>query len=361
MAPAISFASDPLGFIAKACAEATTWVWTELAKAVNATTQVDFTSAGFLQEYALVFAVSTVLVVLLWLVAVGKRAVRGVGIGQALGESIGFLGLAVVASAFAPALLVLLMGLVDAATSGLSSGIGANATTFMAGADKAMLAALASSGTGPVSGGPVVIIAAAVVGLVVGLVVWTELLLAAAGLLVAAVFGPLVFAGLVDRSKWGHTHKWCGVVVALALVKPVLVTVLGLAAGLAANGGPADSFSSVLEAIALLLLSVFSSFAVYALVPIVGGELAQLHWARKAAQTVGPLAAIPGPATIISNGIAAHLRGGGRGSSAPAQRTPAPGPTVPQAASSPHARPPSPPPAAPSTTPVPAGATPGVP
>src|SRR6185437_16056725 len=49
------FVSDPLGSIAKACADAATWVVGKLADAVNATTQVDFTNPGFLREYAIVF------------------------------------------------------------------------------------------------------------------------------------------------------------------------------------------------------------------------------------------------------------------------------------------------------------------
>ncbi len=62
---AVSFAADPLGAIAAACAKATVWIWGQLATAINATTTVDLTNQGFLNTYALVFAVSSVLVVLL--------------------------------------------------------------------------------------------------------------------------------------------------------------------------------------------------------------------------------------------------------------------------------------------------------
>jgi len=340
---AVSFAADPLGAIAAACAKATVWIWGQLATAINATTTVDLTNQGFLNTYALVFAVSSVLVVLLWLVAVAKRVVRGVGAGQAVGESVGLLALAVAASALAPAVLVLLMGLVDAATAGLAGGLGPDATRFLTGAGNALTASRSTNG------GPVVLIVGAVIGVLVGVLLWVELLLAAAAIYVAAVFGPLVFAGLVDRAMWGHVRKWIGLVVSLALVKPVVVVVLGLAAGLAGSGSAADNFSSVLTAIALLLLSTIASYAVYRLVPLAGDELGQLHGARKAVQTSGPAAAVPGPATLASQGIAAHMRTFGGGRSGPTAAAP---PSAPPPA--PRTQPPRP---TPPSRPIPAPAT----
>jgi hypothetical protein len=344
---AVSFAADPLGAIAAACAKATVWIWGQLAAAINATTQVDLTNPGFLNTYALVFAVSSILVVLLWLVAVAKRVVRGVGAGQAVGESVGLLALAVAASALAPAMLELLMGLVDAATAGLAGGLGPEATRFLTGAGNALTA------SGTTNGGPVVLIFGAIIGVLVGVLLWVELLLAAAAIYVAAVFGPLVFAGLVDRAMWGHVRRWIGLVVSLALVKPVVVVVLGLAAGLAGSGSAADNFSSVLTAIALLLLSTIASYAVYRLVPLAGDELGQLHGARKAVQSSGPAAAVPGPATLVSQGIAAHMRNrgsGGRSGPAPAAPPSAPPPA-------PRTQPPRPTPPPGRPTPAPATAS----
>lgn len=354
---AISFASDPLGAVAKACAQATTWIWGELAKAIDATTRVDFTNAGFLKVYALVFAASSVLVVLLWLFAVVKRVVRGAPAGQAIGEAIGLLALSVAAAALAPAVLVLLVGLVDAVTGGLSAGLGGGSTKFLTGAGKA-LDALGTPGTG----GAIVLTAGSILGLVVGIVVWIELLIAAAALYVAGAFAPLVLAGLVDRAMWRHTSRYLGVVVSLALVKPVLVIVFGLAAALASAGTAATGFASVLTACALMALAVFVSYAVYRLVPVVGEELGQLHSARKAASNAGPAAAIPGPATIAQQGIRAHM--GSFGTSGARDGGAAPGPAAaagPRAGtehttrSTPPPTPPNPP-ATPPPAPAPAAA-----
>lgn len=333
-----NFALDPLGYIGGKCADATVWVWTQLAKAVNATTQVDFTDPGFLKVYGLVFAASSVLVLILWLFAVLKRVVRGAPVGQAIGEAIGFLWLSVAAAAFTPAVLSLVMGAVEAVTKGLTGGLGADATRFLDGASSVY------AHTGNVAGGPVILILGSVIGLVVAVIVWIELVIAGAALYVAAVFAPLVLAGLVDRSLWRHTSKWFGAVLGLALVKPVLVIVLGVAGALAADGTAAAGFSSVLQAVALMVLAVFASYAVYRVVPIAGDELGQLHTARKAASNAGPAAAIPGPAQVAQQSIRTHMSAPSKPASPPAaarhsteHKAPPPPPPKPQPAPAPAA------------------------
>lgn len=69
--------TDPLGSLAKGCAQAAAWVVRSLSGQIDGTTQVDFTNASFLQQYAVVFAGATVVTLVLWLLAVTKRAVRG--------------------------------------------------------------------------------------------------------------------------------------------------------------------------------------------------------------------------------------------------------------------------------------------
>lgn len=91
---------DPLSSLAKGFAKAAAWIVTKLSDAVQSTSQVDFTNAAFLRQYAVVFAASTILTLVLWLLAVAKRAVRGVRLTEAIGEAVGFLWLTVLASAF---------------------------------------------------------------------------------------------------------------------------------------------------------------------------------------------------------------------------------------------------------------------
>lgn len=95
-------ALDPLSSLARGCADAAAWIVGKLSDAVKETANVDFTNTAFLRQYAVVFAASTVLTLVLWLLAVAKRAIRGVPLTTAISEAIGFLWLTVLASAFTP-------------------------------------------------------------------------------------------------------------------------------------------------------------------------------------------------------------------------------------------------------------------
>ena len=69
------------------CADAAAWTVDKLSKAVKATANVDFTNPTFLRQYAVVFAASTILTLVLWLLAVAKRAIRGVPLTTAISEA----------------------------------------------------------------------------------------------------------------------------------------------------------------------------------------------------------------------------------------------------------------------------------
>ncbi|MFE5597557.1 hypothetical protein ACFQ9B_46160, partial [Streptomyces sp. NPDC056549] len=109
-------ALDPLSSLARGFADAAIKVVDELSKAVKETADVDFTNMQFLGRYAIVFAAATFLTLLLWLLAVAKRAVRGVPLTTALSEAIGFLWLTVLASAFTPLILYTVVNATDAIT-----------------------------------------------------------------------------------------------------------------------------------------------------------------------------------------------------------------------------------------------------
>ena len=110
---AIDFASDPLGYIAQFFNNAVTSIFTQMMKALGSTTRIDWQDPGFLRTYTMAFAASTVLTVIYWLIAVAKRAIQGVPPLQALAESIGFLLMSVLVSAFAPLAIAYTVRIVD--------------------------------------------------------------------------------------------------------------------------------------------------------------------------------------------------------------------------------------------------------
>ncbi|KOG09943.1 hypothetical protein [Streptomyces viridochromogenes] len=315
---------DPLSSLAKGCAEAAAWTVNKLSEAVKETANVDFTNEKFLQQYAVVFAASTILTLLLWLLAVAKRAVRGVPLSTAISEAIGFLWLTVLASAFTPLILYTVVSATDGITDVLAKTTGDQTDTFFGTFSGAL-----EKGE-DIGGGPIMLIVVSLVSILAAGVLWLELVIRAALLYVGALLGTVVYAGLVDKNLWGHVRRWAGIMIAVILVKPVIVIVLGLAGALSADDGP-NAFSAVVSGLAIILLAIFASAMIYRFVPGFGDELAGSRNNRIMRGAEGKAAAvISSPATLVAQGIKTHSsradnQGGGQGGSGARPSNPASG------------------------------------
>ncbi|MEU9158541.1 hypothetical protein AB0D59_50480 [Streptomyces sp. NPDC048417] len=307
---------DPLSSLAQGCAKAASWTVDKLSDAVKETANVDFTNEKFLQQYAVVFAASTILTLLLWLLAVAKRAVRGVPLSTAISEAIGFLWLTVLASAFTPLILYTVVSATDGVTDVLAKTTGNQTDTFFGTFSGAL-----SKGD-DIGGGPIMLIVVSLVSILAAGVLWLELVIRAALLYVGALLGTVVYAGLVDKNLWGHVRRWAGIMIAVILVKPVIVIVLGLAGALSSDGGP-DAFSAVVSGLAIILLAIFASAMIYRFVPGFGDEIAAGRNNRIMQGAEGKAAAvISSPANLVAQGIRTHSaradNNGGGGGQAPA-------------------------------------------
>ncbi|MFI8769594.1 hypothetical protein ACIGN6_32445 [Streptomyces sp. NPDC053792] len=304
-------ALDPLTSLARGFADAAIKVIDELSKAVKETADVDFTNMQFLGRYAIVFAAATFLTLLLWLLAVAKRAVRGVPLTTALSEAIGFLWLTVLASAFTPLILYTVVNATDAITEVIASGTGQQTDIFFGSFKQAL-----QKGDS-IGGGPIMLIIVSLVTVLAAGVLYLELFLRAVLLYVGALLGVVVYSGLVDKNMWGHVRRWAGIMIAIILVKPVIVIVLGLAGALSSGTGP-DSVSAVVSGLSIILLAIFASAMIYRFVPGFGDEIAasrnnRLHRAGENAAA----AVISSPASLVSQGIKTHSTrsdGGGQSS-----------------------------------------------
>ncbi|MEU7073188.1 hypothetical protein AB0B30_29200 [Streptomyces narbonensis] len=293
-------ALDPLSSLARGCADAAIATIDYLSKAVKETADVDFTNVEFLGRYAIVFAAATFLTLLLWLLAVAKRAIRGVPLATALSEAIGFLWLTVLASAFTPLILYTVVNATDAITEVIASGTGQQTDVFFGSFKQAL-----QKGDS-IGGGPIMLIIVSLVTVLAAGVLYLELFLRAVMLYVGALLGVVVYSGLVDKNMWGHVRRWAGIMIAVILVKPVIVIVLGLAGALSSGTGP-DSFSAVVSGLAIILLAIFASTVIYRFVPGFGDEIAasrnnRLH--RAGENTAA--AVISSPASLVSQGIKTH-------------------------------------------------------
>ncbi|MGW6025132.1 hypothetical protein [Streptomyces sp. NPDC055214] len=300
--------ADPLSSLAKGCAEAASWTVDKLSEAVKETAEVDFTNPSFLKQYAVVFAASTILTLLLWLLAVAKRAVRGVPLTTALTEAIGFLWLTVLASAFTPLILYTVVSATDGITDVIAKATGGQTDTFFGTFSEAL-----KKGE-DIGGGPIMLIVVSLVSILAAGILWLELVIRAALLYVGALLGTVVYAGLVDKNLWTHVRRWAGIMIAVILVKPIIVIVLGLAGALSADDGP-DAFSAVVSGLSIILLAIFASAMIYRFVPGFGDEIANSRNNRISQGAENRAAAvISSPASLVSQGIKTHSsRGGGGG------------------------------------------------
>ncbi|WP_432197036.1 hypothetical protein [Streptomyces sp. bgisy027] len=291
---------DPLSSLARGCADAAAWTVKQLSEAVQETANVDFTNTKFLQQYAVVFAASTILTLLIWLLAVAKRAVRGVPLTTAISEAVGFLWLTVLASAFTPLILYTVVSATDGVTDVLAKTTGDQTDTFFGTFSGAL-----EKGE-DIGGGPIMLIVVSLVSILAAGILWLELVIRAALLYVGALLGTVVYAGLVDKNLWGHVRRWAGIMIAVILVKPVIVIVLGLAGALSADDGP-GAFSAVVSGLAIILLAIFASAMIYRFVPGFGDEIAGGRNNRIMRGAEGKAAAvISSPATLVAQGIKTH-------------------------------------------------------
>ncbi|WP_129308244.1 hypothetical protein [Streptomyces sp. L2] len=308
----LSSTLDPLSSLGKGCADAASWTIGKLSDAVKETANVDFTNHKFLQQYAVVFAASTILTLLLWLLAVAKRAVRGVPLTTAISEAVGFLWLTVLASAFTPLILYTVVSATDGVTDVLAKATGDQTDTFFGTFSGAL-----SKGN-DIGGGPIMLIVVSLVSILAAGILWLELVIRAALLYVGALLGTVVYAGLVDKNLWGHVRRWAGIMIAVILVKPVIVIVLGLAGALSSGDGP-DAFSAVVSGLAIILLAIFASAMIYRFVPGFGDEIAGSRNNRIMQGAESKAAAvISSPASLVAQGIKTHSaradnNGGGGG------------------------------------------------
>ncbi len=301
-------ALDPLSSLARGCADAAVWTVDTLSKAVKSTATVDFTNTAFLSQYAVVFAAATILTLLLWLLAVAKRAIRGVPLMTAISEAIGFLWLTVLASAFTPLILYTLVSATDGVTEVIAGGTSGQTDMFFGNFSAAL-----KKGT-DIGGGPIMLIVVSLVTVLAAGILYLELFIRAVLLYVGALLGVVVYAGLVDKNMWGHVRRWAGIMIAIILIKPVIVIVLGLAGALSADQGP-DSFSAVVSGLAIILLAIFASAMIYRFVPGFGDEIVASRNNRFQSGAENAAAAvISSPAALVSQGIKTHsTRGNPRG------------------------------------------------
>ncbi|MEU6070538.1 hypothetical protein ABZ864_40390 [Streptomyces sp. NPDC047082] len=246
--------------------------------------EIDWGNSGFLHLYGLVFGLSTVLTMGMWLVSVVKRVVRGVPIAQAAMENVGYLLMSVVVAGFAPVAVAYTVDFVDSAAEELLHTY--LAEVFTGGLIVfSLLAALMVlvPGFGAVIAIPILLMLfLAVFGL------WVMLIIRNALILMGLIFGPLVFSGLVDKDLWGHTRRWVGIMGGVIASKLGIYLALALAGALVSGidihrTTVPQILGVCLTFLALFFLALLMPFQVAKWLPFVGDELQSMHQAKSEA------------------------------------------------------------------------------
>ncbi|MFJ9901208.1 hypothetical protein ACIQPR_48715 [Streptomyces sp. NPDC091280] len=297
-------ALDPLGSLAHSFARGAAWTVEQVGHALDGSATVDFTSVKFLQQYAVVFAASTVLTLVLWLIAVAKRAMRGAPLTTAFGEAVGFLWLTVIASAFTPLTLQVIVSAVDSVTNAMTGSNGSMPSLF-----KTLTEILRRDGD-IVGGGPIVLIVVSLVTMIAAGLLGLELVLRAAALYLGALLAVVVYTALVDRDLWGKVRMWAGVMIAVILLKPVVEIALGIA-DVFTQGQGSEPGTVIVAGNAVVIIAIGAGVAIFRFVPGYGDDIKNGLAVRAGAATGrGALKVTGSAAGIVAQGIQTH---GGRG------------------------------------------------
>ncbi|MCG0068179.1 hypothetical protein L0F81_33780 [Streptomyces tricolor] len=299
--------TDPLGSLAQSVANGAAWCVDRMGSALDDAATVDVTDPKFLQQYAVVFAASSILTIVLWLIAVAKRAMRGVPLTTALSEAVGLLWLTVLASAFTPLVLHVTVGAVDSVTNALAGTDGTMPELF-----KQMSATLRKDAD-HLGGGPIVLIIVSALTILTAGLIALEFVIRAAALYLGALLGLVVYTALVDRALWRKTRIWVGVMIALLLIKPIVVISLAISAAFVDVQD--ETPGSVLVAgNVVLIVALAAGVMIFRFVPGYGDDIAAglamraTVGAGKAAVRIGGSAA-----GVVAQGIQTHATRNGGG------------------------------------------------
>jgi hypothetical protein len=258
------------------------WLLGQIGDVLFSTTSVNLGADWFRHNYAIMTALSGVVVLPLLLVSTLQSIFRQ-NPAQLLRSFLVQLPLAMLLGVIGIQIVVLSLSATDAMCSAVAGGANSSVSGLLASLSTGLVSAVGDPGL------------ATFVLLLVGLLVacaafvlWLELLVRAASVYVAALFLPLALVTLV----WPSISHWCRRLVetltALILSKFVIVATLSLAAGAVASGtgstGKGSNFASVLAGGALLVLATFVPFAILRLIPMVeAGAVAHLDGVRQRA------------------------------------------------------------------------------
>ncbi|MBV8304669.1 MAG: hypothetical protein JOZ04_10700 [Acidimicrobiia bacterium] len=242
----------------------TTWmvdaakdVVARVGAAIDHSTRPDVAGSWFQPSYRRMLAVGAALMTPLLLLAVVQALLHQdlAALGRAVFVK---LPLAALGMAVATQVVALLIALTDQLSDWVGAGMGGDGGSFAKG--------LADAFAAVAGGGGALVFVLALLVTVIAVVLWIELVVRQAAVVVTTLFLPLAFAGLVWPAAGHWLRRLAQGLVAFILSKLVITAVIGLAAAGLADGG--EDFSKVILGLALLALATFAPYVLFRVIPV---------------------------------------------------------------------------------------------
>lgn len=256
----------------------------QLSGWIDSSTRPDVAGGWFSDSYTAMVKVGLAFVLPMLLLACIQRLVHQdlAGLGRTV---VVHLPVACIGMVAATTVVDLLVSITDNFSAFVGSAIGGHGERFGQGLTKALVAIDGVPGLG------FAVFLIALVMALLTLVLWAELVLRQAAVLITTLFLPLGFAGLV----WEPASRWLRrlgeVVFALVLSKFVITAILS--AGGAALDSASEGFGQVIVGLAIVALAAFAPYAIFRFIPLGDiGAVAALEGMRSRparAATSGPL------------------------------------------------------------------------
>jgi hypothetical protein len=230
----------------------------ETVKVVGATTSPQLTSTWFSATYWRTTAIAALLT-LPFLFAAAIQALMRSDLAMLVRAALGYLPMAILASAIAAPLTMLLLAASDEMSRVISAAAGGTSTLTRSLEIAGVLGAFAKS--------PFLAFMVGLLGVAGALVLWLELVVREAAVYVVVLMLPLAFAAMVWPARRVWAIRGIEILVALILSKFAMVAVLTLGSAAFSQIGHLGIVAA-LAGVALLMLGAFAPWVMLRLLPL---------------------------------------------------------------------------------------------
>jgi len=311
-------AGGVLDHLAIGIADGAAWMMRRTARLIDRTTTPVFTAEWFQESYGQMRRVAVLFAVLAFLAAIISAITARDG--AAMLSTVGLrLPLAFGLTAALAVIAQMAVEVADSIAAEFARAFETDTRSVLRSGAHELLRLTSTTGTGVQVPG-IIAIVVSLFGIATAFLLWIELLVRDAALLVVVFLAPLACAAMIWQRCVPLLTRTLWTLFALIMSKPLIVALMSLAGNGVAEGIPEQGINVVLPVLVLLLLACLTPWALLALVPLLEGYAGH----RAARRAVSRYASAPGSVAEMGGRSAMQAmmndhfrsRGGGFGASA---------------------------------------------